>query len=313
VTNAVNNDTFDPETLAAFLDGRLAGNERERVLHLLAESEQWFEVMVDASHVSAELARSGSAAVNESRWNRRIPLRLANRSVWGRQAVFGGALIAAGLATVVIVSERRGAVDAFGDPSQLVIDERLREGRAAEWGSARGNDEALGTRARAFRVGVQFADLELAGRMRDSAGMQALSASIADLTKVVPTGATTASRVRYLGRLGSLPVSGNERRDVAAELRSLVGEAWFDLGAWSETARRAAHAGQLRYFEAGRPAMQRLDSLLAAVDRLPTAERDGTEGAVRRLRSLRAQVAFPSRGLTSPAAALDSTVAELGY
>jgi len=308
----VNNDTFDPETLAAFLDGKLAGEERDRVLHLLAESDQWYEVMVDANQVCAELAHSAPTALNELPWTRRVPLRLASRSAWGRQAVFGGALIAAGLATVVILSERRGAVDAVDNPSQLVIDERLREGSAADWGAARGNNEALSARARAFRIGVQFADLELAARMRDSAAVQSISASIAELTMVVPTGGTTASRVRYLGRNGSLPASSKERRDVASELRSLVGESWFDLGAWSETARRAAHAGQLQYFEAGRPATERLDSLLAAVDRLPAAERGGTEAAVGRLRSLRAYVASPGRGLDSAAAALDSTVAELG-
>jgi hypothetical protein len=194
-----------------------------------------------------------------------------------------------------------------------VIDERLREGGAAEWGAARGNNEALSARARAFRTGAQFADLELASRTRDSAKVQSLSASIADLTMVVPTGGTVASRVRYIGRNGSLPASSKERRDVASELRSLVGESWFDLGAWSETARRAAHAGQLQFFEAGRPAMQRLDSLLAAVDRLPTAEREGIEAAVARLRTLRAHVASRSGGLDGTAAALDSTVAELGH
>ena len=309
----MNNDTFDPETLAAFLDGKLAGEERDRVLHLLAESDHWYEVMVDASQVSAEFAQSAPTALNESSWARGVPLRLAKRSAWGRQAVLGGGLLAAGLATVVILSERRGAVDAIDNPSQLVINERLREGSAADWGAARGNNEALSARARAFRIGVQFADLELAARMGDSARVQALSASIADLTRVVPTGGTTASRVRYLGRNGSLPASSKERRDVASELRSLVGESWFDLGAWSETARRAAHAGQLQYFEAGRPAMERLDSLLAAVDRLPTAEREGTESAVGRLRALRAHLASPGRGLDSAAAALDSTVAELGY
>jgi len=308
----VNDDTFDPETLAAFLDGKLAGAERDRVLQLLAESDQWYEVMVEASQVSAELARSAPTWLSKRPWNRRLPLRLANRGAWRRQAVFGGAVIAAGLATVVVLSERRGGVDGIGDSAQLVIDERLRAGRAAEWGAARGNDAALSTRARAFRVGVQFADLELAARMRDSANVQSLSASIADLTKVVPTGGATASRVRYLGRNGSLPVSSNERQDVASELRSLVGELWFDLGAWSETARRAAHAGQLQYFEAGRPAMQHLDSLLAAAEQLPTAERTGTEAAVGRLRSLRTDVVSPGRGLSSAAAALDSTVAELG-
>ena len=308
----MNDDTFDPETLAAFLDGKLAGEERDRVLRLLAESDQWYEVMVDASQVSAELARSAPTGLDKRPWIRRLPSRLANRGARGRQAVFGGALIAAGLATVAILSERSGGVDGIGDPSQLVINERLRDGSAAEWGAARGNDAALGARARAFRVGVQFTDLELADRMRDSANVQSLSASIADLTKVVPTGGATASRMRYLGRNGSLPASGNERQDVASELRSLVGAPWFDLGAWSETARRAAHARQLEYFEPSRPAMQHLDSLLAAVDRLPTAERAGTEAAVGRLRSLRTDVVSPGRGLSSAAAALDSTVAELG-
>ena len=308
----MSNDAFDPEILAAFLDGKLVGEERDRVLRLLAESDQWFEVMVDASEVSAELARSAPTA-HESPWRRRVRLRLANRSVWGRQAVFGGALIAAGLATVMILSQRNRAVNAADDSYQLVIDQRLRQGRAAEWGTARGNADALRPRVRAFRVGVQFADLELAARMSDSASLQSLSASIADLAEVVPTGSTTASRVRYLARPGGAPVSDKERQDVASELRSLVGEAWFDVGAWSETARRAAHAGQLQFFDAGRPAMQRLDSLLAAVDRLPTSEREGTEAAVGRLRSLRSGVASPGQGLNGAAAALDSTVAELGY
>ena len=37
-------DEFDPDLVAAFIDGRLSGAERERVVRLLAESEEAFEI-----------------------------------------------------------------------------------------------------------------------------------------------------------------------------------------------------------------------------------------------------------------------------
>ena len=325
-----NNDGFDPETLAAFLDGKLPGEERERVLRLVAESDEWYEVMVDAVAVSAELAQADEtplgispvvappekvAAAHEAGGSPRMhatPRHLAGRKAWGRRAIFGGALIAAGLAAVLVFRDRPAALDAVDGPSQLVIDERLRAGSAADWGAARGDAELISARARAFRIGAQFADLELALLTRDSARVQSLSRSIADLTTGVTAGGATASRVQYLARDGSRRVSREERRNVASELRSLVAEPWFDLGAWSETARRAAHAGQLQFFNPGWPAVKRLDSLLAALDRLPAVERAGTDAAVARLRAVRGRSESRGATLDGLAAALDSTVAELG-
>ena len=328
----VNHDTFDPETLAAFLDGKSEGDERERVLQLLAESDEWYEVMVDAIAVSAALAQSGEAAsglssvvaspsletlvaaqpAGASPESNATRGRLVTQKVWGRQAMIGGGLIAAGLTAVLVFSDRPAALDAVDGPSQLVVDDRLRAGSAADWGAARGNTESLSARARAFRIGAQFADLELAFRTRDSSRVRSLSSSIANLTVDLAAGRSAASRVLYLARDGSLRASTKERREVASEVRSFAAEPWFDLGAWSETARRAALAGQYQFFNPGRPGVQRLDSLLAALDRLPAVERSGADAAIARLRALRSRGEPRSGTPEGVAAVLDSTIAELG-
>ena len=48
-------DEFDPDLVAAFIDGRLSGAERERVVRLLAESEEAFEIYADAVRARADL------------------------------------------------------------------------------------------------------------------------------------------------------------------------------------------------------------------------------------------------------------------
>src|SRR4051812_12628012 len=46
---------FDPDLVAAFIDGRLSGAERERVVRLLAESEEAFEIYADAVRARDDL------------------------------------------------------------------------------------------------------------------------------------------------------------------------------------------------------------------------------------------------------------------
>jgi ferric-dicitrate binding protein FerR (iron transport regulator) len=70
-------ERIDAETLAAFLDGKLEPAERERVLRILAEQPEEYEVFVDAAHIAARLERStrtgGAEARRVSGATRRYP------------------------------------------------------------------------------------------------------------------------------------------------------------------------------------------------------------------------------------------------
>jgi hypothetical protein len=52
---------FDPDSIAAFIDGRLSGAERERMVRLLAESEAAFEVYSGAVMARGDLEEDAFA------------------------------------------------------------------------------------------------------------------------------------------------------------------------------------------------------------------------------------------------------------
>src|SRR5262249_10105322 len=60
-------DEFDPDLVAAFIDGRLSGAERDRVVRLLAESEAAFEIYADAVRARGDLHADGIVPLPDPR------------------------------------------------------------------------------------------------------------------------------------------------------------------------------------------------------------------------------------------------------
>ena len=56
-------ENIDLELIAAFIDGKLAGAERERVVKLLGESEHAFEIYADAVRTRDDVGRGGNPSV----------------------------------------------------------------------------------------------------------------------------------------------------------------------------------------------------------------------------------------------------------
>ena len=265
-------ERIDPEVLAAFLEGKLEPAERQRVLRVVAENPEEYEVFADAARVQAELEGTGVASVVDLRT--RTPRR--------RWAIAIPALIAAGLATLAIwpwVSGKAGLspialagplhiVDVPGDGS---LARRL--GTAWDqpgWSITRGGASDVIEPARAFRLGVRATDVELALGARDSLAARTVGTELAELATGIEGGAAAAELYRgIIARGAAAPAA--ERRAAVEALRGLLQQSvWFDLGAWIEAARIAVTAGRLEFVRDRIAALQRLKTSLGA---RPEAER----------------------------------------
>jgi hypothetical protein len=233
---------IEHETLAAFLDGKLDPAERERVLRIVAENPEEYEVFADAARVAAEL-RSGAV----------VPIESRRRS--GRWKVAIPMLAAAGLAAVVLVPrlldggplspvELAGRITVVSEPGAGSLAAKL--GATWDqpgWSVMRGNAIEVPDPARAFRLGVRATDVEIALRANDSTALGVVGAELVDLLSGVDAGAASAVQYRRIVEAGS-SAAESDRKEAARSLRALLGESvWFDLGAWTEAARVAALAG----------------------------------------------------------------------
>lgn len=327
----MNNERIDPETLAAFLDGTLPAADRERLLSALARGGVAYEDLIEA-RVLLDAASAG-ATEEKSRPPPAAPALSFDpfgerRIEWWRRGKtwgVGAFLTAASIATVVLL-QRRSTADAATPLVRVIQSVSAGVGGTADveaalglgrdhpgWNRVRGASESVSERGRAFQMGVRFADQDVAFAAGDTAAGRAILGALARLAGEVETGAPVAARIRYLADSRAPPPAAADRRQVAAELRDLVREPhWFDLGAWSEAARFAAHSRQATFFAPNGPAMRELARIVAALDEAPEAERRAAESIVEPLRQLsQMPVASPS-DLAPIAAALDSTVAQGG-
>jgi hypothetical protein len=242
-------EQIEHETLAAFLDGKLDPAERKRVLRILAEYPEEYEVFADAARVAAEL-RGGSAVPIESRRRR-----------GNRWLVTVPVLVAAGLAAVILAPRLLGG----GALSPVELAERLTvvlepgAGSLAAklgatwdqpgWSVMRGSGAEVVEPARAFRLGARATDVEVAIRAGDSTALGVVGAELVDLLSGVDAGAASAAQYRRILDAGA-SAGESDRKEAAELLQALMGESvWFDLGAWTEAARVAAlarNSGDLR-------------------------------------------------------------------
>src|SRR5688572_18754440 len=236
---AMSRERIDHETMAAFLDGKLAGAERERVLQVIAAHPEEYEVFADAARAAAEL-RGGDVVPIESRqrsggWKVAIPLVAAA----GLAAVLltrdGGTPLPGDLAgsLSVVPAPGAGSLSAALGPSW----------DQPGWTVMRGSAPDVAEAARAFRLGVRATDVEIAVRAGDPTALSIVGGELIELVGAVDAGAASAAQYRAIVTAGP-GASESERKDAAEALRSLLGKSvWFDVGAWVEAARVAAMAG----------------------------------------------------------------------
>ena len=284
----MNDARLDPETLAAFLDGKLDPSERTRVLQILADHPEQYEVFADAARAAGALA--GPTLV---------PIDTARRRRW---AVPVAAAVAAGIAAAVFLPRGGADVDspaALAGAFEVVSvtgngSLALRLGANWDqpgWSVTRGVTRTA-DRATAFRLGARATDVEIAVKARDSVALRLVGAELVDLAASQEAGAAVAAVYREMLAAG-LDGSAEARAQAASQLKGVSGEGlWFDLGAWAEAARVALAAGRLEFVRDRRSAVTRFrervmerpsdqrGALPGLLDELESALADGQREAI---------------------------------
>lgn len=246
---------FDLEELAAFIDGKLTGEARARMVKLLAESEAAHEVFVETVRFQGELLLEGPEV---------IPLR-------GRRPAFVGTWkvwVPVAAAASLLLFLGRPLIDSLIGPSaldfstaQIVAELTAREDLASSlgegwdqpgWSVTRGAAARLVESERAFRLGVRNVDLQVALRLQDAPLADGFLSDIQewlgeiDLSQAVRAQyATVQTLLSESGASGALAQLG------AAEvaLDEFLSSPSLPMGMWSEAARLAAVVREPAFFE----------------------------------------------------------------
>jgi hypothetical protein len=312
----VRNDPVDPETLAALLDGKLSSEERARVLARLAKSEREYEDLLETAALVGEMNANPSIGTAPSAppvalvRDTSVPPSARKRS-WLRPTLVGPIIVAASLVVVAVLrakTHRNPDAALFAVIESAAGTERL----PADWPRTRGTRDVIAPEALSFRLGATFTDLDLAIAATDSVSMRAISSNLADLAATIPSAASTVVRIRAMADRGLSDASPDDRLELADNLRTLnPNAAWFDLGAWAQAARHAAHAGRAEFFLPDGPAIAELNRMLAAVEKSPPTDAT-VRAAVQRLRNANPGAVRTPTDLGVISAVLDSTVTDAG-
>ncbi len=217
---------LDHETIAALLDGRLKGAERERALAAVADSEEWSALFADAASMLAEEREVPVVPLHGRRWSRRTGL-----------VALAAAL--AGLAIIPVLAGRGGSES----PAAMLSDARggLPVGwEQHPWSGVRSGGDVLAPEARAVRVGILVAELQVAAADGDTA-VRALAEQAAGLLEGAPAGGPAASLFRAID-------DGSDIGRARSEAAQLLGEEELARGEWLGAARIAAARQDERFF-----------------------------------------------------------------
>ncbi|HEX8361911.1 MAG TPA: hypothetical protein VF613_17460 [Longimicrobium sp.] len=256
---------IETERLAALLDGKLGGSERDELLAKLSSSGDDFDIFAETaavlreaeeasvSSVAPDAAPAAVAPVRASAVRPVPPSTRASRG-WRRPARWVGIAAVLALALSVSVFLRPGGARSRSPERvvQLLSDRAggLPAGWTARrpWGTALGAGNPLTSTGRAVRVGALHTDLVLAVEARQSQEVARLAAEVAVLLAEVPASAPVADA--YLGAAraaGQVP----ERLEAAGEgAAELLGRDYVELGVWAEAARIAAARRDAGFFRA---------------------------------------------------------------
>jgi hypothetical protein len=278
----MNKDPIDPETLAAFLEGRLDTREHGEVLERIARDPDAYELFVDAAAIERELgaATAGGGSRREkfrsvrgrSPWRFALPLAAAA----GIVALFLGRALHRSVRTPLLLADASTLLA----PSGASTLESALGATWAEpaWTGTRGSVSALSPAQRAFRLGSRLAVFGLAVDAADTVAARHATVESRALLEDVQGGPPIAARldnisaqVRSGGRSGDAAQALNE---VASDLRALVPDVWLRTGAWLAQARLAARAGAAPWFTPDGAAITELRQLVTILrsDSAPSAQ-----------------------------------------
>jgi len=272
----VKDSHIDPERLAALIDGKLSGAERDEVIEQLARSDEAYEVFVDAAGIVRELGTEDQRTQIETRDI--VPFRPP--VAWWRRGSTRFLALAAGLVGIAAVSwtvMRRStqANAASAWPVALLSDDVAGLPAAwndVAWSQTRASTEVLTADSRAARIGARLVDLDLSLRKPDQRAAT-FAEEIASLLDAIPGGAPSAAAYRSIAQRasqGSAPAP-EEWADLRASAALVAGETSARLGAWTETARIAALTHDAAFFSSDTYRAE-LERALAAARTKPAAE-----------------------------------------
>lgn len=246
----------DLELMAAFIEGRLSGEERARAVKLLAESDDALELFANALRQQQETADV-----------KVVPISTARRwRTWRTLVPLAAAAVLAIVMVPRLAGRRTPAVFANQYAMELSQDPHfagLRDGwEHRTWSVTRGVPSgAPGTRPTgsaaesklAFRLGARSVDLQVALRRGDTALADGLTGEVVQTLSGV---AFSESVQAHYSELKSRVATDTPARlidrasDVEHELRDLLGSPpSFSFGQWVAAAELAARAHDASFFE----------------------------------------------------------------
>jgi hypothetical protein len=298
-------ERVSPEDLAAFLDGTLSAADRERVLAVMARSEESYDALLEAAALQKELSAAAPIAVPTPVL--RAPAR------WRSPRLFvAPALAAAAVILAVWVSRRSSSEE---DRLLAVVASATQSGAASRgdvtkayttqwnlpgWTEARGADGA-NAELSTIRAGVRFTELQAALASRDTTAQKTARDALLSLMANIDGGPLLSSTIERAGRQNASFDAGA----VVGQLRALGDSpVWFDLGVWIEAARLASLSGRAEFFAPDGSEMAELRRIIAAADRLGVEQRRISDPIVDPLRGLATSAS--SVGVTGAKARIDS-------
>jgi hypothetical protein len=250
-------DEFDPDLVAAFIDGRLSGAERERVVRLLAESEEAFEIYADAVRARDDLRQSEVVP---------LPLpapRPAPVRPWWLTA---GAPLAAAAALLIAVLPRvqsNLANAAFAMRAESIAQPLTARPQLAtalrsaldepRWSATRGGVSTFVDSTAALRLGARATDLQVALAVEDRERAGRVAAEMVELLGSVNL--SDAARAEY-GDLRKRITNGDSIGPIVGaaaaaddKLRDFLDSRWYGLGKWFAAGELAARTHSADFFK----------------------------------------------------------------
>jgi len=249
---------FDPDLVAAFIDGRLSGADRERVVMLLAQSEAAFEIYADAVRARDDL---GADAIIPLPARRSVPVRRPRWLTAGAPLAAAAALLIAVLPRVLsspaatLAMPAESITQPLTDRPQLAV--ALRSGLdEPRWSATRGGVSTFVDSTAALRLGARATDLQVALAVGDRERAGRVAAEMVELLDSVDL--SDAARDEYgslrqrittgdsIGSIEAAAVTADER------LHDFLNSRWYGMGKWFAAGELAARAHSADFFKSSK-------------------------------------------------------------
>lgn len=263
--------SIDPETIAALLDGRLRGEERERVLAAIDASPELLAIVGDAAEARELVSPADrpaeeradppaakpadvvtSAPLRSPPEASPPPLAFRRRPRWLFPTLAAAALIVI-IAIPLMTRGVRGTNADLLMPRFIALLSRPTatsgELPGDAWGALRGANDGASSDGRVVRIGAQLVDAHLLNAAGDTA-LHGVATQIAALLENFPGGGMDAPTFRRLATTAPGPTADSALRAGTKGVESVLQSESLRAGAWLETARIASARGDTAFFNA---------------------------------------------------------------